>query len=212
MDKGLLIVIDGSDGAGKGTCIAKLEDYLRQRGLDVVLTREPGGTPIGERIRQLLLDKSASEMTSTTELLLFAAARAQHVEEKIRPAIAAGKIVISDRFSSATVSFQHYGRGLPLPLIEQLNDIALAGLAPSMTIILDLDPRIGLRRVSDRGAGFDRIEKENIDFLDRARTGYLEQARREPGRFSVIDAGVPADEVFAEVRSIVDRLVDQRAA
>ena len=204
----MLIVIDGGDGAGKGTCISKLSQYLKERGFDVIVTREPGGTVIGERIRELILDKSVSEMTSTTELLLFAAARAQHVEEKIVPAINAGKIVISDRFSSATVSFQHYARGLPFALIEELNRISVSGLEPSMTIVLDIDPRIGLSRVSRRGEGFDRIEKENIDFLERARNGYIQQAKRDPDRFSIIDATLSPDEVFAKVCQIVDNAIE----
>lgn len=209
MDKGFLIVIDGGNGAGKGTCIAELDNYLKLKGFDVLLTREPGGTLIGERIRELLLDKSVFEMSPTTELLLFAAARAQHVQEKIIPALNAGKIVISDRFASATISFQHYGRGLPLPLIEELNEIALAGLKPSMTIILDLDPLIGLKRVAARGAGLDRIEKEDVAFLQRARIGYLEQAKRNPNCFAVIDASLSPQQVFAKVRQVIDNVITE---
>lgn len=207
MNNGVLIVVDGGNGAGKGTCLAQIETYLRGRGFDVVITREPGGTPIGERIRELLLDKSNSDMSSTTELLLFAAARAQHVQEKIIPALTAGKIVVTDRFASATVSFQHYGRGLSLALIDQLNDIALAGVKPSMTIVLDLDPVIGLQRVASRGAGLDRMEVENLHFLQRARQGYIEQARRDPEHFRIVDASRSPEQVFIEVRETIDNIL-----
>jgi dTMP kinase len=210
MADGFLIVIDGGDGAGKGTCISKLNEYLQGHAIDVMLTREPGGTAIGERIRELLLDNSASEMTSTTELLLFAAARSQHVEQKIIPAINSGKIVISDRFSSATISFQHYGRGLPLQLINDLNSIALAGLEPRITIILDLDPVVGLQRISKRGGGSDRIEEENIEFLRRARNGFLEQAKRCPDKFLIIDANLPEMDVFGKVREVIDDIINHR--
>lgn len=211
MGKGCLIVVDGGNGAGKGTCLAGLEQHVRGRGYDVIMTREPGGTHIGERIRDILLDKSALEMDATTELLLFAASRAQHVREKIFPAIQAGKIVISDRFASSTISFQHYGRGLPMDLIIQLNEIALAGLKPSMTIILDLDPSVGLNRVTVRGAGLDRLEEENIAFLERARLGYLEQAKEDPDRFAIIDASQSLDVVLASALKVVDKAIEENA-
>src|SRR5450830_1685631 len=137
MNRGCFVVIDGVNGAGKGTVIKALEEHLVAAGHDVLMTREPGGTPIGERIREILLDRSAAEMDSVTELLLFAAARAQHVREKIVPAIKDGKVVVSDRFDSATISFQHFGRGLPLDLIKQLNEIAVDGLKPDVTVVLD---------------------------------------------------------------------------
>lgn len=207
MKNGILIVVDGGNGAGKGTCLAKIDTYLRGRGFDVVLTREPGGTHIGERIRELLLDKANSDMSSTTELLLFAAARAQHVQEKIIPALTSGKIVVSDRFASATVSFQHYGRGLSLNLIAQLNDIALGGVKPSMTIVLDLDPAIGLQRVASRGAGLDRMEVENLSFLQRARQGYIAQARQDPEHFRIIDASQSPSKVFIEAKETIDEIL-----
>jgi dTMP kinase len=202
-----MIVIDGGNGAGKGTCLSALEAHLKAKGLDVVMTREPGGTAIGERIREILLDGSASNMFDVTELLLFAAARAQHVREKIVPAINAGKIVVSDRFDSATISFQHYGRGLSLDLIKQLNDIAVGDLKPDMTIILDLDPMVGLERVASRGSQLDRFEKENIEFLQKARFGYLQQAEAEPQRFCIIDSSQTREAVQQEVFEIADRVV-----
>jgi dTMP kinase len=146
-------------------------------------------------------------MCDITELMLFAAARAQHVVEKIVPAIQTGKIVISDRFDAATLSFQHYARGLSLDLTVQLNNLALAGFKPDINIILDLDPSIGLERVRSRGEGLDRLENEKIEFLKRARYGYLEQANNDPEHFVVIDASQPLVKVVSDVIRIVDDLV-----
>ncbi|MCC2595549.1 dTMP kinase [Pusillimonas sp. MFBS29] len=202
-----MIVVDGGNGAGKGTCLRDIEAYLSTRGLEAVMTREPGGTPIGEKIRDILLDNSAAEMCDVTELMLFAAARAQHVREKIIPALEAGKIVVSDRFDSATISFQHYARGLDLDLINCLNDMAVAGLKPDFTIILDLDPAVGLQRVTSRGSELDRMEKENLAFLERARHGYIEQARLAPGRFAIVDAAQPYEQVRGEIRELVRQVL-----
>ena len=207
MNKGLMLVVDGGNGAGKGTCLQDIEAYLKEQGLDAVMTREPGGTPISEQIRNILLDKSIADMCDVTELLLFAAARAQHVRQKILPALAAGKVVVSDRFDSATVSFQHYARGLDLDLIKKLNDIAVDGLKPDFTIILDLDPTVGLQRVKARGSDFDRLEQENLQFLERARQGYLEQARQDPEHFAVVDASQSFDEVRRQVLLLVENLI-----
>jgi dTMP kinase len=207
MAKGCMIVCDGSNGAGKSTVLQAIETHLRAAGREPVMTREPGGTPIGEKIRDILLSPETPEMCDATELLLFAAARAQHVREKIVPAIEAGKIVVSDRFDSATVSFQHYARGLPLDLIERLNAIALNGFRADLTVILDLDPAVGLERIRGRGGKLDRLEQENLDFLRRAREGYLTQARNDPGRFAVIDASQPLESVIADAVGVVDRLL-----
>lgn len=198
-----MIVVDGGNGAGKGTCLRDIEAYLIEQGLEPVMTREPGGTVIGEKIRDILLDKSAPEMCDVTELMLFAAARAQHVRQKIIPALEAGKIVVSDRFDSATISFQHYARGLDLDLIKRLNDMAVAGLKPDFTIILDLDPAVGLQRVAARGSELDRLEKENLAFLERARQGYIEQAKAAPRQFAIVDAAQSFEQVRREVRQLV---------
>lgn len=202
---GKFIVLDGGNGAGKSTVLKAIETYLRARGEQVVMTREPGGTRIGEKIREVILAPETGEMCDVTELMLFAAARAQHVQEKIRPALARGEIVVSDRFDSATVSFQHHARGLSLELIHQLNEMAVQGLKPDMTIILDLDPAIGLQRVHSRGEGLDRLEKEHMEFLEKARAGYLIQARARSERFVVIDATAPLDEVITQALEIVER-------
>ncbi len=204
---GCMIVCDGGNGAGKSTVLKAIAQHLQQQGHDHVMTREPGGTPIGEKIRDILLSTDSSAMCGMTELMLFAAARAQHVREKIIPAIRLGKVVVSDRFDSATVSFQHFARGLPLDLIKTLNELAIDGFRPDVTIILDLDPVAGLERVTSRGSQLDRMEKENIEFLSRAREGYLSQARDEPDRFVVIDASQPLERVVAEAISVVDQVI-----
>lgn len=202
-----MIVCDGSNGAGKSTIMKAIEAHLQSENRDVVITREPGGTPIGEKIREVLLSSDTPEMCDITELMLFAAARAQHVREKIIPAIESGKIVISDRFDSATVSFQHHARGLPLELINQLNELAIDGFKPDITIILDLDPVTGLERVNSRGDELDRMESEKLEFLHNARNGYLSQAKSDPDHFVVIDASQPLDKVISDVIEVVDRIV-----
>ncbi|OOZ33867.1 dTMP kinase [Solemya velesiana gill symbiont] len=207
MKKGHMIVCDGSNGAGKSTIIQAIEEHLKSGHREVVVTREPGGTPIGEKLREIVLSPDTPEMCDTTELMLFAAARAQHVKEKIVPAIQEGKIVLSDRFDSATVSFQHYARGLPLSLIKQLNEMALDGFRADMTIILDLDPVTGLERVNSRGEGLDRMETQKMDFLHKARDGYLEQAKNDPEHFVVIDASQSLERVISDVLSVIDEVV-----
>ena len=203
--QGCMIVCDGGNGAGKSTVLKAIEAHLASRGHEFVMTREPGGTPIGERIRDILLDREAAEMCDVTELMLFGAARAQHLHQKILPSIRAGKVVVSDRFNSATVSFQHYARGLPFDVIDQLNTIAIGDFKPDVTIILDLDPAVGLARVASRGSTFDRMEEENLQFLQRARQGYLEQARQDPAHFVVIDASRPLAVVVDDAIDVVDR-------
>lgn len=207
MSKGFMIVCDGSNGAGKTTVIKAIEQHLQGRGLQAVLTREPGGTPIGEKIREILLCPDTPEMCDLAELMLFGAARAQHVKEKILPAVQSGKVVISDRFDAATLSFQHYARGLDIELVNRINQLALDGFRPDMNIILDLDPAIGLQRVHQRGEQLDRMELQKLEFLQKARRGYLEQARLDPARFEILDAARPLTEVVADALSIVDRLI-----
>lgn len=208
MNKGFMLVFDGSNGAGKTTVIKGVEKYLTLKGFDVLLTREPGGTPIGEKIREVILDPSTPEMCYMTELMLFGAGRAQHVQEKIMPALAEGKIVISDRFDAATFSFQHFARGIDLDTIIKINDLALAGFTPDMNIILDLDPKEGLKRVISRGEGLDRLEDEKADFLAKARDGYLKQAAQSPNKFEIIDAAQSKEDVLSDVISIIDSLLE----
>ena len=207
MVKGCLIVCDGNNGAGKSSVIKHLSGWLADAGHDVLVTREPGGTPIGEKIREVVLDPSTPELCDTTELLLFAAARAQHLQEKIIPAIQHGKIVICDRFTPATIAFQHYGRGLPLDLVIAINDIALGGFKPDLNIILDIDPSVGMQRVAARGETLDRMELQKVEFLSRARHGFLEQAQNNPDTFVIVDASLSFELVAAEVKAKVQDLL-----
>jgi len=202
-----MIVFDGSNGAGKTTVITEVERYLGTKNLEVVLTREPGGTAIGEKIREIILDASTPEMTDLAELMLFGAGRAQHVQEKIKPALAAGKIVICDRFDAATFSFQHYARGIDLATITTINNFALQGFSPDINIILDLDPSEGLKRVLNRGEGLDRLEDEKLNFLMKARQGYLKQATQQPEKFAIVDAAQSKEKVLADVLYLVDKLL-----
>jgi dTMP kinase len=207
MNKGFMLVFDGSNGAGKTTVINEVEQYLSSNNYQVLLTREPGGTAIGEKIREVILDVATPEMTDITELMLFGAGRAQHVQEKIKPALLAGNIVISDRFDAATFSFQHYARGIDLDTIITINNLALNGFQPDMNIILDLDPKEGLQRVKRRGEGLDRLEDEKLEFLVKARNGYLKQAEQQPDKFTIIDASQSKEQVLADVITVIDQLL-----
>ncbi|BCS45655.1 MULTISPECIES: dTMP kinase [Pseudomonas syringae group genomosp. 2] len=210
MAKGCLIVCDGNNGAGKSSVIRAINEFLISQNYQVLITREPGGTPIGEKIRAVVLDPETPELCDTTELLLFAAARAQHLKEKIIPAIEAGKVVVCDRFTPATVAFQHYGRGISLDVVQKINSFALDGFAPDLNIILDVDPEIGMKRVASRGEGLDRMEMQKLGFLARAREGFLRQAEEDPYTFVVIDASEPFDAVCRNVMVAVSNLLVER--
>ena len=208
-DRGLFITFEGTDGAGKTTQIQRLTADLRRTGYDVCLTREPGGTPISEQIRDMLLNPDHSEMAATTELLLYAASRAQHVSEVIKPALEAGKVIISSRFADAMVVYQGYGRGLDLERIHRLNRIATDGVTPDVTFVLDLPVEIGLQRVQNSRGGLDRLEREKIEFHRRLREGYQTIAQQEPQRLKIIDAQVSPKQVYAQIQSIIQPLLPQ---
>ena len=208
-DRGLFITFEGTDGAGKTTQIQRLKADLRQTGYDVCLTREPGGTPISEQIRDMLLNPDHSEMAATTELLLYAASRAQHVSEVIKPALEAGKVVISSRFADAMVVYQGYGRGLDLERINHLNRIATDGVTPDVTFVLDLPVEIGLQRVQNSRGGLDRLEREKIEFHRRLREGYQILAKQEPQRLKIIDSQVNSEQVYAQIQAIIQPLLQQ---
>ena len=208
-DRGLLITFEGTDGAGKTTQIQRLSADLRQAGYDVCLTREPGGTPISEQIRDMLLNPDHSEMAATTELLLYAASRAQHVSEVIKPALEAGKVVISSRFADATVVYQGYGRGLDLDRIHHLNRIATDGITPDLTFVLDLPVEIGLHRVQNSRGGLDRLESEKIEFHRRLREGYQTIARQEPQRLKIIDAQASSEQVYAQIQAAIQPVLQK---
>lgn len=183
---GLLVTFEGPEGSGKSTLIAGLVAHLRARGIEPVVTREPGGTEIGERIRAILLDPASSDMTPETELLLMVASRAQLVRRTIRPALAAGSLVLCDRFADASVAYQGYGRGLGRELVDRLNAVALEGLAPDLTLLCLLPPEAGLARIAGRAP--DRLDAERLDFHRRVCDGYRALAAADPRRFRVLDA------------------------
>jgi len=208
----VFITLEGLDGCGKSTQFQMLAKALSDRGLDVVVTREPGGTPLGERLRAVLLANDSRNLAPAAELFLMAADRAQDVAEVIRPALEAGRIVISDRYADSTVAFQGYGRGLDLAIIDDVNRLATGGLVPDLTVLFDLDPmqaqaRLDQRVTSEARLGFEqgmtRFDEEKLDFHVRVRDGYLKLASTEPGRFRVIDACQPIDATHQRVLSLV---------
>ncbi len=205
---GLLITFEGVEGCGKSTQIELLRQHLVSQGHEVVVTREPGGTPLAEAIRNLLLDPANSGMVSVTELLLYEAARAQHVHERIRPALDAGKIVLSDRFADSTTAYQGAGRGLADEVVSKLHEIATCGVWPALTILIDLFPEEGLRRSS--GGVLDRIEKETLAFHERVRVEFLRLAEREPERIRVVDGSRSIEAIAAEIRALVDAVLEER--
>lgn len=203
--KGRLVTLEGGEGAGKSTLLAGLRDYLERSGLDVVYTREPGGTPVGEAVRALVLDPAHRGLAAETELLLMFAARAQLVRDVLQPALAAGRWVLCDRFTDASYAYQGGGRGVDTARIAELERLATAGLKPDLTLLLDLPVADGRARASLRG-GVDRIEAERDDFFERVRATYRARAREEPVRFRVIDASLPADAVLAASIAAIDAL------
>jgi dTMP kinase len=191
-----LITLEGGEGAGKSTVLAALRETLSTSGTEVVSTREPGGTPLAEQIRGLLLDTHHEPPTAEAELLLVFAARAQHVRETLVPALERGAWVISDRFTDASYAYQGAARGGDMAFIAEL-ERRVVGIVPGLTLLLDVPVAIGLQRARGRGA-VDRIEAEREDFFERVREGYIARAQAEPGRFRVIDATQPADAVAAQ--------------
>jgi len=190
MKTGLFITLEGIEGVGKTTNLQYVRDWLQARGLSVYLTREPGGTPVAEEIRQVLLTPRDEKICPDAELLLMFAARAQHVASIIKPKLAAGECVLSDRFVDASYAYQGGGRGIALTRLQQLEQWTLGDFRPDLTILLDLDPAQALRRAKARSAA-DRFEQERLSFFVAARQQYLQRAQAEPNRFVVIDAGAP---------------------
>jgi dTMP kinase len=198
---GRLIVLDGPDGAGKTTQQRRLAEALARTGAAVVPVRDPGGTPIGDRIRRILLDPGCGEISVTCETLLYMASRAQLVEQILRPALQAGSCVVSDRYVSSTIAYQGAG-GQETEQIRQLAEIAIGGLWPDLTVVLDLPAETGLARSEKRGA-LDRMEAREIAFHQAVRQSFLDQARRQPDRFAVVDAAGQPDQVAQAVLSAV---------
>jgi dTMP kinase len=204
------ITFEGIEGCGKSTQVNLAGSYLKQHSIPFITTEEPGGTPIGRRVREMLLNKAPydsanNKMCAETELLLFSAARAQHVREVILPALKDGKVILCDRFSDATIAYQGFGRGLDIDLIRLINDFSSDGLKPDFTLLFDLPVEMGLKRAMERissNKGIpaeDRFEREALEFHSRVRAGYLTLARNEPDRFRIVDASKDIESVHHEV-------------
>lgn len=205
---GLFITLEGPEGSGKSTHAKRLAEQLTSRGFDVVHTHEPGGTAIGEKVREVLLSLSSDGMSARTELFLFLASRAEHVEKVIKPALAEGKIVICDRFSDATMAYQGHGRLLDEGTISEMNEFATGGLKPDLTIVLDIQAPVGLRKaLAARDGKGDRMEKAEVGFHQRVRAGYIALARREPRRMKVVEVQKTVSQTEKLLRGHVDKLV-----
>jgi dTMP kinase len=206
---GRFITLEGIDLCGKTTQIEKLASYLQERGVEVVISREPGGPPISEKIREILLDPENGAMTALTELLLYEASRSQHTEELIRPALEAGKWVVSDRYGDASFAYQGFGRKLGGELVLQLNRLATGGLVPDVTIVLDLPPEEAARRFKAENWKADRLERERADFHRRVREAYLQLSGQEPERVKIIDGRGTVESIAVQIRAVVDRLIEK---
>ena len=204
--KGILISVEGPDGAGKTTQIGLLRDYLAKKGYDSIVTREPGGTKISEKIRSLILDKENIEMGRETEMLLYAAARAQLVHEVIKPALEEGKAVICDRYVDSSAVYQGIARGLGIDTVYTVNGYAIQGIVPDLTIHLDLEAEEGIKRKKNQ-AELDRMELETIDFHKKVAEGYRELARRAPERIKTIDATLSVEEIQKQMIAFVEKLI-----
>ena len=208
MSKGFLVSLEGPEGAGKTSVLEALIPVLEDRGVEVLTTREPGGVLIGEKIREVILDPSHTEMDPKTELLLYIASRRQHLVEKVLPALAAGKLVIMDRFIDSSVAYQGFGRGLDIDAIDWLNQFATDGLKPNLTLYFDIEVEEGLARIaanSDREV--NRLDMEHLDLHRKVRQGYLSLIEREGNRIEKIDASLPLDQVIENTQQLLfDRM------
>jgi dTMP kinase len=207
---GLLITLEGIEGSGKSTQATRLRDTLIQDGIPVSLTREPGGSPLAERIRELILRAGEEPLAPGAELLLFLAARAQHVARTIRPALERGEVVVCDRFTDATIAYQGGGRTIPEPFLTSLNDWATGGLRPARTYLLDVPVDIGLERARKRTGAPDRFETESKAFFEAVRARYLDLARREPERMMVLRGTDPEDTLAHRIKEDVHRILSGR--
>ncbi|HYA94385.1 MAG TPA: dTMP kinase [Thermodesulfobacteriota bacterium] len=207
----LFITFEGVEGSGKTSQIQRLKKYLTQKGIPCRITREPGGCPIGEKVRKILLNPDHREMVPTTELFLYEAARAQHVKEVLKPFLKKGGVILCDRFCDATLAYQGYGRRIELKWIDRLNRLSSQGIKPDVTFLLDCPSDVGLNRALQRNRALkqereERFEREEIQFHRRVRKGYLAIARKEPHRVKVIDTREGEEKVFEKIRKIIDNL------
>ena len=209
----LFITFEGIEGSGKSTQIRHLFEFLRGRDLEVLMTREPGGTLAGEKVRGILLDPMMRGLIPRAELFLYAAARIQHIEEIIQPALAAGKVVLCDRFVDATVAYQGYGREIPLSEVKVVNSLAALDLKPDLTFLLDLPVEAGLKRARERNeadasSATSRFEQEDLDFHGRVREGYLAIAAADRPRVKIIPADQPVERVAKQIQAVASRALD----
>ena len=203
MEKGLFITFEGADGCGKTTQLKLLAEYLTNKGLEVVITREPGAKGLGEKVREILLNYDG-EVSDRCESFLFLADRAQHIDMIINPAIAQGKIILCDRHTDSSVAYQGYGRGLSIERINMLNNLAVNGRYPDMTLVFDIDVETSMKRVGEEK---DRMESAGMDFFNRVRNGYLEIAKQEPNRVKVLDARKSIEEIHKDVIELIEELL-----
>ncbi len=206
--RGVFITFEGVEGSGKSTQAELLVRHLESRGVETAFSREPGGTPIGERIRDILLDVSSGAMDARTELFLYLASRSQHVREKILPALESGVVVVLDRYAASSVAYQGAGRRLGMQLVARLNKLATAALVPDLTFLVDVPIEVGMKRKRD--AALDRLERERIEFHEGVRAGYLRMARRAPKRIRMLDGRRPPEELAVEVRTAVTGLLTKK--
>ena len=205
MERGKFITIDGVEGAGKSTQIEFICEYLKAKGVNVVLTREPGGTDVGEKIRTLLLSNSTGKMHADTELMMMFAARNEHIQNKIMPTLGRGDWVLSDRFTDASYAYQGGGRGLDVERIAQLEQWVLQDFTPDMTLLLDVPVEIGMSRVESRGKK-DRIELEATDFFNRVRQAYIDRSEQFPERIKLIDSSQTVEHTKQQIKVVLDSL------
>ncbi|MBO5610059.1 MAG: dTMP kinase [Eubacterium sp.] len=209
MSRGIFITMEGPDGSGKSTQIALLKEYLEKEGYDVIITREPGGTKISENIREVILNPDYKEMSSVTEMMLYASARAQLIAEVIGPAIDSGKAVISDRFVDSSLVYQGMARGLGVEKVLEINKVAIGDYMPDVTFMLDLPAETGIARKKDQKE-LDRMEQESLDFHRSVAEGYRQMAARFPERIKTIDATLPIEEICGIIKVRVKSLLDAR--
>jgi len=207
----MFITLAGIEGSGKTTQIKKIAEFLENRKQPYIITREPGGTDVGKKIRAILLDPDSKGLSPKAELLLYAADRAHHIESVIVPALNSGKYVICDRFMDCTTAFQGFGRGIDISLIEKIHEIVLSGLKPDITFLLDIDPEEGLKRAisgitkGERSVKESRFEQETLDFHKKVRDGYLVLAEKEPARFVIIDASMDVYSVSQQIIKTIEK-------
>lgn len=210
MKRGHFITIEGNEGAGKSTIAVMMLDYLREKGLTVVATREPGGIAIAEQIRAIVLDNGNTAMDGRTEALLYAAARRQHFVEKIVPTLEQGKTILCDRFVDSSLAYQGFARGLGIDEVMSINAFAIEGVFPDLTIYLDVDPEVGIERIHAHGdREINRLDLESMAFHHRVREGYLKALARYPYRIVRVDANPAVEDVFAAVADVLDRFLER---